>query len=109
METMFCPTVGGLEISDQDITIMSFENLKTLAKSFALLPARAEKISGAGKKVVDVAKKARATIDWDGLAKLLVFDRARKEFATLRLTFDEVSQIDDQQSIGFGLMLFEKL
>ncbi|CAM8877685.1 unnamed protein product [Rhodiola kirilowii] len=42
--------------------------------------------------VVDVAKKVRATIDWDGLAKLFVSDRARKEFATLRLTFDEVSQ-----------------
>ncbi|CAM8959595.1 unnamed protein product [Rhodiola kirilowii] len=28
-------------------------------------------------------KKARATIDWDGLAKLLVSDEARKEFATL--------------------------
>ncbi|CAM8952249.1 unnamed protein product [Rhodiola kirilowii] len=49
-------------------------------------------MSGAGKKVVDVAKKARATIDWDGLAKLLVSDEARKEFATLRRTFDEVNQ-----------------
>ncbi|CAM8975432.1 unnamed protein product [Rhodiola kirilowii] len=37
-------------------------------------------------------KKARATIDWDGLAKLLGSDEARKEFATLRRTFDEVNQ-----------------
>ncbi|CAM8964858.1 hypothetical protein QQ045_005007 [Rhodiola kirilowii] len=48
-------------------------------------------MSGAGKKVVDVAKKATKTIDWDGLAKLLVSDEARKEFATLRRTFDEVN------------------
>uniref|UniRef100_A0A7N1A1G0 ATP synthase subunit d, mitochondrial n=1 Tax=Kalanchoe fedtschenkoi TaxID=63787 RepID=A0A7N1A1G0_KALFE len=48
-------------------------------------------MSGAGKKVVDVAKKATKTIDWDGLAKLLISDEARKEFATLRRTFEEVN------------------
>lgn len=49
------------------------------------------KMSGAGKKVADVAFKASRTIDWDGMAKLLVSDEARKEFATLRRAFDEVN------------------
>ncbi|XP_058199708.1 ATP synthase subunit d, mitochondrial-like [Rhododendron vialii] len=44
-----------------------------------------------GKKVVDVAFKAGKTIDWEGMAKLLVSDEARKEFATLRRAFDEVN------------------
>ncbi|KAK4408530.1 ATP synthase subunit d, mitochondrial [Sesamum angolense] len=48
-------------------------------------------MSGAGKKVVDVAFKAGRTIDWEGMAKLLVSDEARKEFATLRRAFDEVN------------------
>lgn len=48
-------------------------------------------MSGAGKKVVDVAFKAGKNIDWEGMAKLLVSDEARKEFATLRRTFDEVN------------------
>uniref|UniRef100_A0A7N0V353 ATP synthase subunit d, mitochondrial n=1 Tax=Kalanchoe fedtschenkoi TaxID=63787 RepID=A0A7N0V353_KALFE len=48
-------------------------------------------MSGAGKKAVDLAKKATKTIDWDGLAKLLISDEARKEFATLRRTFEEVN------------------
>ncbi|GER34845.1 ATP synthase D chain [Striga asiatica] len=48
-------------------------------------------MSGVGKKVVDVAFKAGRTIDWDGMAKLLVSDEARKEFATLRRAFDEVN------------------
>ncbi|KAL6563605.1 hypothetical protein OROGR_002564 [Orobanche gracilis] len=48
-------------------------------------------MSGAGKKAVDVAFKAGRTIDWDGMAKLLVSDEARKEFATLRRAFDEVN------------------
>ncbi|XP_022765335.1 ATP synthase subunit d, mitochondrial-like [Durio zibethinus] len=48
-------------------------------------------MSGAGKKVVDVAFKASKNIDWEGMAKLLVSDEARKEFATLRRTFDEVN------------------
>ncbi|MFQ6649518.1 hypothetical protein Gotur_023155 [Gossypium turneri] len=48
-------------------------------------------MSGPGKKVVDVAFKASKNIDWEGMAKLLVSDQARKEFATLRRTFDEVN------------------
>ncbi|XP_022865320.1 ATP synthase subunit d, mitochondrial [Olea europaea var. sylvestris] len=48
-------------------------------------------MSGAGKKVADVAFKAGRTIDWEGMAKLLVSDDARKEFATLRRAFDEVN------------------
>jgi F-type H+-transporting ATPase subunit d len=48
-------------------------------------------MSGAGKKVVDVAFKAGKSIDWDGMAKLLVSEEARKEFATLRRSFDEVN------------------
>ncbi|WRX12481.1 ATP synthase [Theobroma cacao] len=48
-------------------------------------------MSGAGKKVVDVAFKASKKIDWEGMAKLLVSDEARKEFATLRRAFDEVN------------------
>ncbi|GMP89058.1 hypothetical protein CsSME_00040788 [Camellia sinensis var. sinensis] len=48
-------------------------------------------MSGTGKKVVDVAFKAGKTIDWEGMAKLIVSDQARKEFATLRRAFDEVN------------------
>jgi F-type H+-transporting ATPase subunit d len=48
-------------------------------------------MSGAGKKVADVALKASRNIDWDGMAKLLVTDEARKEFSTLRRAFDEVN------------------
>ncbi|PIN03257.1 Mitochondrial F1F0-ATP synthase, subunit d/ATP7 [Handroanthus impetiginosus] len=48
-------------------------------------------MSGAGKKVVDVAFKAGKNIDWDGMAKLLVSEEARKEFATLHRAFDEVN------------------
>ncbi|KAF5742520.1 ATP synthase subunit d mitochondrial-like [Tripterygium wilfordii] len=48
-------------------------------------------MSGAVKKVTDVAFKASKTIDWDGMARLLVSDEARKEFATLRRAFDEVN------------------
>ncbi|KAI3831454.1 hypothetical protein MKX03_011246 [Papaver bracteatum] len=48
-------------------------------------------MSGAGKKIVDVAKKASKGIDWDGMAKLLVSEEARKEFSTLRRAFDEVN------------------
>lgn len=50
-----------------------------------------EKMSGTIKKVTDVAFKASKTIDWEGMAKLLVSDEARKEFATLRRAFDEVN------------------
>ncbi|XP_042506532.1 ATP synthase subunit d, mitochondrial [Macadamia integrifolia] len=48
-------------------------------------------MSGAGKKIADVAAKASKGIDWDGMAKLLVSDEARKEFANLRRTFEEVN------------------
>lgn len=48
-------------------------------------------MSGAGKKVSDVAFKASRSIDWDGMAKMLVSDEARKEFSTLRRAFDEVN------------------
>ncbi|RVW25462.1 ATP synthase subunit d, mitochondrial [Vitis vinifera] len=48
-------------------------------------------MSGTGKKIVDVAFKASRTIDWDGMAKLIVTEEARKEFATLRRAFDEVN------------------
>lgn len=56
-----------------------------------IVPRKWEKMSGAGKKVADVALKASRTIDWDGMAKLLVTEEARKEFATLRRAFDEVN------------------
>lgn len=45
-------------------------------------------MSGAGKKVADVAFKASRIIDWDGMAKVLVSDAARKEFSSLRHAFD---------------------
>ncbi|KAL6967325.1 hypothetical protein U1Q18_033133, partial [Sarracenia purpurea var. burkii] len=48
-------------------------------------------MSGTGKKVVDVAFKAGKSIDWDGMAKLIVSEEARKEFATLRRAFDDVN------------------
>ncbi|KAK9280023.1 hypothetical protein L1049_013708 [Liquidambar formosana] len=48
-------------------------------------------MSGAGKKVAEVAVKASRTIDWDGMAKLIVSDEARREFASLRRAFDEVN------------------
>uniref|UniRef100_A0A2P2KAW0 ATP synthase subunit d, mitochondrial n=1 Tax=Rhizophora mucronata TaxID=61149 RepID=A0A2P2KAW0_RHIMU len=48
-------------------------------------------MSGAGKKVTEVAFKASKSIDWDGMAKLIVSDEARKEFASLRRAFDDVN------------------
>ncbi|KAG9138289.1 hypothetical protein Leryth_001494 [Lithospermum erythrorhizon] len=48
-------------------------------------------MSGAGKKIADVAFKAGRTIDWDGMAKLIVSDEAKKEFSSLRRAFDEVN------------------
>ncbi|RZS15316.1 hypothetical protein BHM03_00047134 [Ensete ventricosum] len=49
-------------------------------------------MSGSGvKKVAEVAAKATKSIDWDGMAKLLVSGEARKEFANLRRSFDEVN------------------
>ena len=43
------------------------------------------------KKIADVTFKAGRTIDWDGMAKLLVTDEARKEFSNLRRAFDDVN------------------
>ncbi|XP_065867672.1 ATP synthase subunit d, mitochondrial [Euphorbia lathyris] len=48
-------------------------------------------MSGTAKKITDVAFKASKNIDWDGMAKLIVTDEARKEFNTLRRAFDEVN------------------
>lgn len=48
-------------------------------------------MSGPAKKVMDVAFKAGKTIDWEGMAKLIVTDEARKEFGNLRRAFDEVN------------------
>jgi F-type H+-transporting ATPase subunit d len=49
-------------------------------------------MSGNGaKKVADMAVKAGKSIDWDGMAKMLVSEEARKEFATLRRTFEDVN------------------
>ncbi|KAF0931618.1 hypothetical protein E2562_005582 [Oryza meyeriana var. granulata] len=49
-------------------------------------------MSGNGvKKVAEVAAKARKTIDWEGMAKMLVFDEVRKEFNTLRRAFKDVN------------------
>ncbi|OEL24023.1 ATP synthase subunit d, mitochondrial [Dichanthelium oligosanthes] len=48
-------------------------------------------MSGSGKKVADLAVKAGKAIDWDGMAKMLVSEEARKEFATLRRTFEDVN------------------
>jgi F-type H+-transporting ATPase subunit d len=47
--------------------------------------------SGVVKKVADAAEKAGKAIDWDGLAKMLVSEEARKEYATLRRTFEDVN------------------
>ncbi|XP_009804237.1 ATP synthase subunit d, mitochondrial [Nicotiana tabacum] len=48
-------------------------------------------MSGVGKKIADVTFKAGRTIDWEGMAKLLVTDEARKEFSNLRRAFDDVN------------------
>ncbi|XP_020246201.1 ATP synthase subunit d, mitochondrial-like [Asparagus officinalis] len=49
-------------------------------------------MSGSGKKAVETAAKAaRSMIDWDGMAKVLITDEARKEYANLRRAFDEVN------------------
>ncbi|CAK9169142.1 unnamed protein product [Ilex paraguariensis] len=48
-------------------------------------------MSGVAKKIADVTFKAGKAIDWDGMAKLLVSDEARKEFVNLRRAFDEVN------------------
>lgn len=51
-------------------------------------------MSGNGvKKVVDLAAKAsKSGIDWDGMAKLLVSEEARREFSNLRRAFNDVNQ-----------------
>ncbi|KAM0016957.1 putative ATP synthase, F0 complex, subunit D [Helianthus anomalus] len=48
-------------------------------------------MSHPGKKVVDVAFKASKSIDWDGMAKMIVSDEARKEFSSFRRAFEEVN------------------
>ncbi|CAN4119039.1 unnamed protein product [Withania somnifera] len=48
-------------------------------------------MSGTVKKIADVTFKAGKTIDWDGMAKLLVTDEARKEFVNLRRAFNDVN------------------
>lgn len=48
-------------------------------------------MSGSVKKIADVSFKAGRTIDWEGMAKLLVTDEARKEFSNLRRAFDDVN------------------
>ncbi|XP_055829171.1 ATP synthase subunit d, mitochondrial [Solanum dulcamara] len=48
-------------------------------------------MSGSAKKIADVTFKAGRTIDWEGMAKLLVTDEARKEFSNLRRAFDDVN------------------
>ncbi|CAK9143213.1 unnamed protein product [Ilex paraguariensis] len=48
-------------------------------------------MNGVAKKIADVTFKAGKTIDWDGMAKLLVSDEARKEFVNLRRAFGEVN------------------
>ncbi|XP_057781750.1 ATP synthase subunit d, mitochondrial-like [Salvia miltiorrhiza] len=94
---------GGLELeretyktkenSFSPLRLVAFRCRKiAIAADINSIPTRGrEKMSGAGKKVVDVAFKAGRTIDWDGMAKLLVSDEARREFATLRRAFDEVN------------------
>ncbi|MCD7459652.1 hypothetical protein HAX54_041569 [Datura stramonium] len=48
-------------------------------------------MSSSVKKIADVTFKAGRTIDWEGMAKLLVTDEARKEFSSLRRAFDDVN------------------
>ncbi|KAL9241298.1 hypothetical protein vseg_015424 [Gypsophila vaccaria] len=48
-------------------------------------------MSGVGKKIADVTLKASNKIDWEGMAKLLVSDEARREFFNLRRAFDDVN------------------
>ncbi|KAF6134735.1 hypothetical protein GIB67_002136 [Kingdonia uniflora] len=48
-------------------------------------------MSGAGKKIADVATKATKTIDWNAMAKVMVSTEAKKEFIALRNAFNEVN------------------
>ncbi|KAG0495948.1 hypothetical protein HPP92_000639 [Vanilla planifolia] len=53
-------------------------------------------MSGSGaKKIVEAAAKAKKTIDWESMAKMLVSDEARKEFSSsarpsMRLTISSI-------------------
>lgn len=58
---------------------------------FQTLIDRARMSGNGAKKVAEVAIKASKSIDWDGMAKLLVSDEARKEFTNLRRAFDDVN------------------
>ncbi|GAB2242739.1 hypothetical protein Droror1_Dr00019514 [Drosera rotundifolia] len=49
-------------------------------------------MSGAGGKKIADTFRASKNIDWDGMAKFFVTDDARREFANLRRSFDEVNQ-----------------
>ncbi|CAN1226937.1 ATP synthase subunit d, mitochondrial [Linum grandiflorum] len=60
-------------------------------------------MSGAAKKVTDVAFKASKNIDWEGMAKLIVSDEARKEFANLRRAFDEEPEPVDWEYYRKGI------
>ncbi|KAL9317779.1 hypothetical protein ACSQ67_014296 [Phaseolus vulgaris] len=66
-------------------------------------------MSGTVKKVTDVAFKVGRNIDWDGMAKLLVSDEARREFSNLRRAFDEEPEpIDwDYYRKGIGTRLVD--
>ncbi|KAG4136700.1 hypothetical protein ERO13_D07G023601v2 [Gossypium hirsutum] len=65
-------------------------------------------MSRPGKKVVDVAFKASKNIDWEGMAKLLVSDEARKEFAALRVEIPKfVDTVTPQYKPKFDELLVE--
>ncbi|KAG4165264.1 hypothetical protein ERO13_A13G068200v2 [Gossypium hirsutum] len=65
-------------------------------------------MSRPGKKVVDVAFKASKNIDWEGMAKILVSDEARKEFATLRVEIPKfVDTVTPQYKPKFDELLVE--
>ncbi|WMV32480.1 hypothetical protein MTR67_025865 [Solanum verrucosum] len=62
-------------------------------------------MSGSVKKIADVTFKAGRNIDWEGMAKLLVTDEARKEFSNLRRAFDDVNfQLQTKFSQGSTLV-----
>ncbi|CAN1257957.1 ATP synthase subunit d, mitochondrial [Linum perenne] len=60
-------------------------------------------MSGTVKKAADVAFKASRNIDWEGMAKLLVSDEARKEFSGLRRAFDEEPEPIDWEYYRKGI------
>lgn len=81
-----------LHWSDQTTFYIFFFLFAFISVYFGVkLWAKIEKMSGAGKKIADVAFKASRTIDWDGMTKVLVTDEARREFSNLRRAFDEVN------------------